>query len=76
MFVQKAYRGKGLSKTILHDLENWAVEESYHYAVLETSIHFKTAIGLYQTNGYIVIPNYGQYAGLAESVCMKKTLKA
>ena len=74
MFVQKAHRGQGLSKKVLYELETWAIEEGYRHAVLETSVHFKTAISLYTSNGYRVIPNYGQYAGLEESVCLKKNL--
>jgi len=74
MFVQKKYRGKGLSKQVLHQLEKWAVEGSYRYAVLETSIHFKIAQNLYASNGYTIIQNYGPYADLPESVCMKKEL--
>lgn len=75
MFVQKAYRGRGLSKLVLHELETWAIENGYRYAVLETSIHFKTARNLYTSSGYKIIPNYPPYAGLDESVCMKKALK-
>jgi putative acetyltransferase len=74
MFVQKEHRGKGLSKTILSELEQWAKEKNYRFSVLETSIHFTTARNLYTTNGYKIIPNYGQYAGLPESVCMQKEL--
>jgi len=74
MFVCKEQRGKGLSKKILKELELWAKENNYRYAVLETSIYFTTAKNLYSTNGYEVIPNYGPYAGLPESVCMKKQL--
>ena len=74
MFVQKDHRGKGLSKKILAELEQWAKEKNYHYSVLETSIHFATARNLYATNGYKIIANYGQYADLPESVCMKKEL--
>jgi putative acetyltransferase len=76
MFVQKAYRGKGFSKNILDELEKWALEKGYRYAVLETSVHFTVAKKLYQRSGYIIIPNYGQYAGLPESVCMKKELRS
>jgi len=75
MFVQKAYRGKGLSKMVLSELEHWAAEQGYQFAVLETSVHFETAKNLYASNGYSIIPNYGQYAELAESVCMKKALQ-
>jgi GNAT superfamily N-acetyltransferase len=74
MFVQKEFRGQGLSRKVLHELEQWAMEKTYHHAVLETSIHFETARRLYQTSGYAIIPNYPPYEGLPESVCMKKEL--
>jgi putative acetyltransferase len=74
MFVQKKYRGRGISRMVLQNLEQWAIEKGYRFAVMETSIHFQTARHLYETGGYVIIPNYGPYAGLAESVCMKKNL--
>jgi putative acetyltransferase len=74
MFVENEYRGKGLSKLILNELEQWAMESGYHFAILETSVHFKTAQNLYSKAGYSVIANYDQYAGLEESVCMRKEL--
>ena len=74
MFVEKTFRGKGLSKMVLSELENWAAEKGYRSAILETSIHFTPALGLYQSNGYEVIPNYAQYEGFEESVCLRKTL--
>jgi hypothetical protein len=76
MFVEKKYRGMGLSKIILEELEKWATESLYHYAILETSIHFKAARTLYEHAGYRIIQNYDPYKGLAESVCMKKELPA
>ena len=75
MYVDKAYRGKGISKIVLSELEKWAMEKNFHYAILETSIYFNTAQNLYKQAGYVVIPNYDQYEGLEESVCMKKKLK-
>ncbi len=74
MFVVKEHRGKGLSKNILTALENWATEEGFENAILETSIHFIPATTLYKNAGYKIIPNYDQYEGLEESVCMKKPL--
>jgi hypothetical protein len=74
MFVTKGYRGKGISKIILNELENWAIEEGFKFAILETSIHFIPATSLYKNTGYKIIPNYDQYAALEESVCMKKEL--
>lgn len=74
MFVKKEFRGRGLSKDVLQELEEWAGELGYRFAVLETSIHFDTAIALYRKKGYEVIPNYPPYVGLRESLCMKKIL--
>jgi hypothetical protein len=76
MFVVKEHRGKGLSKQILDELERWAMEYGFKYAILETSIHFIPATNLYKAAGYTVIPNYDQYKGLEESVCMRKELYA
>jgi putative acetyltransferase len=74
MFVRKPCRGKGLSKKILRELENWALEKNYRHAILETSIHFTVARNLYESTGYAIIPNYPPYTDLEESVCMKKEL--
>ena len=74
MFVEKQYRGKGVSKLVLNELEKWAKELEYRYSILETSVHFKTAQNLYIKAGYRIIENYDQYKGLDESICMKKEL--
>ena len=75
MFVEKEYRGKGLSKRVLKELEKWAEELGFRNAILETSVHFETARSLYMNAGYTIIENYDQYKGLDESICMKKVLK-
>lgn len=74
MFVTKAFRGKGLSKKVLRELEAWAQEIGYRTAVLETSIYFNVAQTLYTVAGYRVTPNYPPYESLPESICMKKEL--
>ena len=74
MFVEKEHRRKGLSKIVLDELEKWAIEHKAKHAILETSIHFTAAKALYMNAGYRLIPNYDQYVGLTESVCMKKDL--
>ena len=76
MYVEKPHRGKGLSKMVLQALEAWAKELGYRTAILETSIHFATARLLYETSGYVIIPNYPPYVGLEESVCMGKELSS
>jgi putative acetyltransferase len=74
MFTLPEYRGKGIAKAILLELENWASEEKYATAILETGYLQTDAISLYKKMGYTVIPNYGQYTGVETSVCMKKAL--
>ncbi len=75
MFVQPESRGKGIASLILKELENWAAELNYQEAVLETGKKQTDAIRLYQKSGYTMIPNYGQYENVENSVCMQKVLK-
>lgn len=74
MFVRTANRGQGIGGSILNDLEKWAVEEGFEFAVLETGKKQPEAIRLYQKNGYEIIENYGQYKNVENSVCMRKSL--
>lgn len=74
MYTLPEHRGKGIAKAILTELENWAKEEGYTQAILETGYLQKDAIGLYQKLGYTITANFGQYIGVANSVCMKKSL--
>ncbi|MBL7923068.1 MAG: GNAT family N-acetyltransferase [Bacteroidia bacterium] len=72
MFVKKDFRRRGLAGKVLGELEAWAAEEGYTSAVLETGKKQPEAIALYLRCGYRIIPNYGQYEGVENSVCMKK----
>jgi len=74
MFVLPEQRGKGIAHQILNELENWARELGYSDCILETGNKQVEAIGLYQKAGYAVIPNYGQYLDVANSVCMQKSI--
>ena len=67
-------RGKGIASRILNELENWASELRYDKCILETGKRQPEAISLYQRNGYKLIPNYGQYAGVENSVCFEKQI--
>jgi len=42
---------------------------------LETGKKQPEAIALYKKNGYKLIPNYGQYAEIENSVCFEKVVK-
>ena len=74
MYVKEDFRGQGIAMLILRELEIWAAALGYADLVLETGKAQPDAIRLYQKSGYITIPNYGQYAGVENSVCMKKQL--
>ncbi|MFV8344975.1 GNAT family N-acetyltransferase [Flavobacterium sp. ZB4P13] len=75
MFVHPDFRGKGIAGSVLKELENWAGEINYTACVLETGKNNPEAIGLYAKYGYEIIPNYGQYEHVENSVCMKKINK-
>lgn len=75
MFTSPEGRKKGVATTILSALEKWAAELGYKKCVLETGIRQADAVSLYQKCGYQIIPNYGQYIGVDNSVCFEKELK-
>jgi GNAT superfamily N-acetyltransferase len=75
MYTLPEHRGKGIATKILTELETWASELSYSKCVLETGKRQPEAIGLYKKNGYKIIPNYGKYAQMDNSVCFEKEFK-
>lgn len=72
MFVQPEVRGKGIAGRLLRELEAWMEELGYRRWILETGEKQPEAIRLYEKSGYSRIPNYGQYADVATSVCFEK----
>lgn len=74
MFVVPGHRGRGIAATVLRELETWATELGCTECVLETGKKQPEAIRLYTKSGYEIIPNYGQYEGVENSVCMRKIL--
>lgn len=74
MFVFPQFRGKGIAGKVLAELERWAAELSFNRCILETGLKQPEAIALYRKSRYSRIPNYGQYAGVENSVCFEKLL--
>lgn len=74
MFIKPEIRGRQLAARLLQCLEAWALEEGFSGAVLETGIRQVEAHRLYSVAGYVRIENYGQYVGMADSVCYGKKL--
>ena len=75
MYTSPESRGKGIATKVLTELEIWATELSYEKCILETGKKQPEAIGLYKKNGYKLIPNYGQYAEIKNSLCFEKVVK-
>jgi putative acetyltransferase len=74
MFTPPQFRSRGLASMVLSELEKWSVELGYSKCILETGKRQPEAIALYVKNGYTIIPNYGQYIGIDNSVCFLKDL--
>ena len=74
MYVLPERRRHGIAASILSELEVWANELHYARCILETGQKQPEAISLYKKSGYQIIPNYGQYEGIENSVCFEKLL--
>ena len=74
MFTNPQNRGKGIASKILTELEKWSLELNYEKCILETGKRQTEATALYPKRGYKMIPNYGQYTGIENSLCFEKTL--
>ena len=74
MFVLPDSRGQGIASKILTELENWASELGFDSCVLETGKKQPEAVQLYKKSGYQLVPNFGQYVGVENSLCFEKRL--
>ena len=74
MFVALPFRGAGVGRAVLDELEQWARTLGYQALVLETGTRQAGAIKMYERNGYARIPLYGPYVGMELSICMRKSL--
>lgn len=75
MFTLSEARGKGIATQVLTELENWANELGYVSTILETGIRQTEAVGFYKKSDYEIIPKYGQYIGVENSLCFEKKLR-
>ncbi|WP_394834673.1 GNAT family N-acetyltransferase [Pendulispora rubella] len=75
MFVVPRWRALGISRHILHTLEEHAAGIGVKRMLLETGTRQKEALSLYERAGYSRIPLFGEYIhSPLTSVCMAKTL--
>lgn len=58
MWVDRAWRGLGLGRRMLVDLEARAADTGYRRVVLDTNLTLTEAIALYESSGYAPIERY------------------
>ena len=61
LYVQEAYRGRGLSRTLMSAIEAEVLAEGIDCARLEMGIYQPEADALYRSIGYRDIPPFGEY---------------
>lgn len=76
MYVHPRWRGLGLSRRVLGELEARARAAGWHRLVLETGVRQPESIGLYVSAGYLPIEGYGVWKGFPTSRCFAKDLVA
>lgn len=76
VFVQPQFRGRGISKLLMEELESHLRAQGIELARLETGVHQPEALKLYETLGYDRRAPFGSYAEDPLSVFMEKRLTA
>lgn len=74
VIVLPEYRGQGISKRLMAELEVIARERGVTSLVLQTGDRQHEAIALYTTIGYEPIQRFGAYAPVTFFLCFGKTL--
>lgn len=74
MYVKKEYRGQKIATKILNALEIDLTKQGFSHVVLETGAEMTAAIRFYDTNGYQIVPNYGEFIGDERCICLEKKL--
>lgn len=74
MYVSPAFRGRGLARAVLAELERAAGEAGYHRVILETGQRQPEALALYRSAGYEPVPSFGYYADAPEAVHLGKAV--
>ncbi len=74
MYVRPAFRGLGLAKELVERLAAHACEHGLSLLRLETGIHQREAIGLYERMGFRRIPAFAPYLPDPLSLCFEKSL--
>lgn len=74
MYVKPPYRGKGMSRHMLAQLEDVARKQGFESMKLETGRRQPESIGLYLSEAYHEIEPFGHYENDPNSICFEKPL--
>ena len=74
MYTDPAWRGRGVARLMLEQLEACARDAGYARVVLETGTLQPHAVALYRSLGYRDMPCWGAYADDPTSVCFEREL--
>jgi putative acetyltransferase len=74
MYTRPEARGRGLGREVLNGLILQGQQLGYERLLLETGDLQPEAIKLYQTAGFVRIPNFGYYVGIENSLCFELRL--
>jgi GNAT superfamily N-acetyltransferase len=74
VIVLPEYRGRGVSKLLMAELEAIAREHGVSRLILQTGDRQVEAIALYERLGYVAIPRFGLYAPVPFFLCYGKVL--
>jgi len=74
MYVSPEFRGRGLARAVLAELEDTARDGGCWQLILETGLPQPEALGLYRSSGYQDVAPFGHYAGSPLSVPLGKQL--
>lgn len=75
VFVSEKYRGKGLAKMLLSELEKQVKKDGVDRLILETSKNNRAALNMYKAIHYQEIDNFPPYTDMADSICLSKDLE-
>lgn len=75
VFVHNEYQGQGIGSRLVSLLIEWAAQLGYRRMILETGELLAESCAVYRKLGFAVIPNYGPYADMPESLCMAKEIR-
>ncbi len=74
VYVEPAFRRKGLAQAIMAELERTAARAGHRTVVLNTGDRQPEAVALYADLGYVPVPGYGVYACSPGAVFLGKDL--